>query len=246
MSDVEQGIDSLQVRRGNPNLKPYMNYQTNFTGEWQHKIWYVNLQGIYQIAPHEIMEESFWDNNENVIVQTTANQKRWQMARAESNIRIGPFLKKIVEIDATIGYDHYISNGKNYYHTYDWLWGEIGIEFNYKNFMLGCDWHRNPHTFTGETMLGSDDNLMELELGYRYKNWQVAIAAMQPFVNSYHVDSRNYSAIASYNRKMYSNDLTHLFLFQIAYNVNFGHRYHNGQKLLHNADNDSGVMNVGK
>lgn len=35
LSDVEQAVDSFQIRRGNPNLKSYMCYHTELTYEWK-------------------------------------------------------------------------------------------------------------------------------------------------------------------------------------------------------------------
>ena len=45
LSDVEQAVDSFQIRRGNPNLKSYMCYHTELTYEWKKGIFYTNLWG---------------------------------------------------------------------------------------------------------------------------------------------------------------------------------------------------------
>ena len=59
LSDVEQAVDSFQIRRGNPNLKSYMCYHTELTYEWKKGIFYTNLWGAYDYRPNAIMDEEF-------------------------------------------------------------------------------------------------------------------------------------------------------------------------------------------
>ena len=58
LSAVEQIVDSLQIRRGNPNLKAYLRYHTELTYEWQKGIFYSNLWGAYDYRPNALWTRS--------------------------------------------------------------------------------------------------------------------------------------------------------------------------------------------
>ncbi|MGG6497740.1 UNVERIFIED_CONTAM: TonB-dependent receptor, partial [Bacteroidetes bacterium 56_B9] len=63
LSDVEQAVDSFQIRRGNPHLKSYMCYHTELTYEWKKGIFYTNLWGAYDYRPNAIMDEKIQEGN---------------------------------------------------------------------------------------------------------------------------------------------------------------------------------------
>lgn len=86
LSAVEQIVDSLQIRRGNPNLKAYLRYHTELTYEWQKGIFYSNLWGAYDYQPNAIMDEKYQDGDK--IVQTWDNQKDWQKLSGRLTLRV--------------------------------------------------------------------------------------------------------------------------------------------------------------
>ncbi|KAA6319179.1 TonB-dependent receptor SusC, partial [termite gut metagenome] len=73
LSAVEQMVDSFQIQRGNPNLKPFLRYRSELTYELQKGIFYGNLWGTYEYHPGAIMDEKYLEGGK--IVQTWNNQK---------------------------------------------------------------------------------------------------------------------------------------------------------------------------
>ncbi|MDR1981091.1 MAG: carboxypeptidase-like regulatory domain-containing protein [Tannerellaceae bacterium] len=242
LSAVEQVIDSFQIQRGNPNLSPYLRYQSELNYEWQKGLFYVNLQGVYEYLPSPIMEEKRLEGNK--IVQTWDNQKSWQRMTTNIQLRVGP-VKDILLLSINGGFNHYVSHGNSYRHMYNNPFVNAMLAGFYKNFQASLMWNTNWNRFYGETMEGGENTHIIL-LNYRHRGMNVGIGAFNPFVNNFHMDTENWSEHASYRKKLYSNDLSRLFLFQFSYNFSFGRSFNAGGKRLNNTDEDAGVMKAGK
>ena len=63
ISNVEQIIDSLQIRRGNPNLSVSHTWMTNLYYEWRNDIFNVNFNMNYQYQQNPVMEETLREGN---------------------------------------------------------------------------------------------------------------------------------------------------------------------------------------
>ena len=242
LSAIEQLVDSLQIQRGNPNLKPYMRYSTELTYEIQKGIFYGNLWGMYEYQPKAIMEEKHLDGDK--IVQTWDNQKNWQRASSRLTLRVGP-VKDIVTLSATGGVNHYISHGNTYKHEYTNWYTDIQLNAVYKQFNAGFGMQTNWNWFYGETMSGGE-NIHYLMVGYKYKNLSLTAGMFNPFVDNYKVKAENRSQYASYKKSNYIKESSQMFLLRLTYNFSFGRSFKSGQKRLNNTDDDSGVMSTGK
>jgi hypothetical protein len=243
LSAVDQTIDSLQIQRGNPNLKPYLNYRTELTYEIQKGIFYGNVLGAYRYQPNIIMDEKYWEGNK--IVQTWNNQKDWQHVRSEMTLRVGP-VKDIVRFSVTGGVNHYTSNGNSYRHTYTNWYTRMDLSATYKNFMANFSMNTNYDFFLGETMRGGD-KLHSISLGYRLKDMSFSLGMLNPFADNYELRTEeNRSQYASFYKTNYINQISRLKLFTYSYNISFGRKFKIEQKRLNNADEDSGVMKSGK
>lgn len=242
LSDVTQTIDSLQVQRGNPLLKPYLRYRTELTYELQKGIFYGNLMGRYEIRPHAIMNEKRLEGDK--IVQTWDNQKDWQHLNGQLMLRVGP-VKDFLQFSATGGVNHYISNGNLYRHVYTNWFMDGNVSANYKKFTFvsGLETHWN--YFYGEAMYGGE-NIHYVQLDYRHKELSVSAGMFNPFVNNYKQDEENWSQYASYKKSRYINESSHMFLMSLTYNFSFGRKFNANRKRLDNSDDDSGVMSTGK
>jgi hypothetical protein len=243
LSVVEQTIDSIQILRGNPNLKPYLRYESNLNYEWQKGLFYLNWKGQYEYLPSAIMDEKFRDGNK--IVQTWDNQKNWQHLYTGLLLRIGP-IKDFLVVMLHGSVNHFISNGNNYRHVYTNPSGYAVVSGNYKQFQTQFIWQIAPsNRFYGETLYGGEVAHV-LSLGYNYKNMNFGLGAYNPFVNNYRQDTENRSEYASYKKSMYINEMSRMFFFTFSWNVDFGRSFQSGQKRLNNADEDAGVMKAGK
>lgn len=242
LSAIDQTVDSLQIQRGNPNLKPYLNYGVALTYELQKGLFYGNLWGSYEYVPNAIMEEKRIEGDK--FIQTWDNQKNWQRLASRLTLRVGP-VKDILQVSGTVGVNHYLSNGNTYFHRYTNWFYSVSASATYKKFLLAFEMNSNWNWFWGETMSGGE-NIHMVMLKYNHKNLSVGVGAFNPFSDNFKQQTENWSEHASYKRTMYINESSRLFLVQLAYSFSFGRKYTAGQKRLYNSDNESGIMSTGK
>ena len=242
LSAVEQMIDSLQIQRGNPNLKPYLRYQTELTYELRKGIFYGNLWATYEYLPGAIMDEKRLEGNK--IIQTWDNQKDWQRLSCRLRLRLGP-VKDIVTMSVAGGINHYLSNGNTYRHTYTNPFTDIQINAVYKRFQAGFELYTNYNGFYGETLSGGE-NVHVLMAGYKHKNMSINAFIINPFIDNYKVDSENWSQYASYRKSYYIKESSRLFFLRFTYSFSFGRAFDASHKRLNNTDDDTGIMSSGK
>lgn len=242
LSDVEQAVDSFQIRRGNPHLKSYMCYHTELTYEWKKGIFYTNLWGAYDYRPNAIMDEKIQEGHK--IVQTWDNQKDWQKLSGRAMLRVGP-IRDILQFSFTGGVNHYMSHGNHYSHTYTNWFCEAEASLSYKQFSLFWQINTNWNNFWGETLSGGE-NIQMLAVYYKHKNLRVGVGAFNPFTDNYKVQSENWNKFASYKTNNYIKESSRMFLVNFSYNFSFGRSFKTAQRKVNNSDNDSGVMGTGK
>ena len=242
LSAVEQTIDSLQVQRGNPDLKPFVLYYSEMTYELRKGIFYGNLWGAYEYRPGAILDEKHIVGDK--IVQTWDNQKNWQRTHGRMTLRVGP-IKEIVTLSTTGGVNHYISNGNAYRHEYTNWFTNIQLNGMYKKFNATFGLNTSWNWFYGETLSGGE-NIHYLMAGYNHKDLSLSVGMFNPFVDNYKVDSENRSQYASYKKSNYLKESSRMLLLTLAYNFSFGRTFKSGQKRLNNTDDSSGVMSAGK
>ena len=242
LSAVEQMVDSLQIRRGNPNLKSYLRYHTELTYEWQKGIFYSSLWGAYDYQPKAIMDEKYQDGDK--IVQTWDNQKDWQKLSGRLTLRVGP-VKDMLQFSFTGGVNHYMSHGNMYSHTYTNWYCNAMVSFNYKQFSLFWQMNTNFNKFWGETLSGGE-NIQMLAMYYTHKNLRVGLGAFNPFTDNYKQQTENWNKYASYKKANYVKESSQMFLASVSYHFSFGRKFKAGQRKVNNSDNDSGVMSIGK
>lgn len=242
LSAVEQEVDSFQIRRGNPNLKSYLCYYTELTGEWQKGIFYTNLRATYDYQPKAIMDEKFQEGDK--IVQTWDNQKDWQKVAGRAMFRIGP-IRDWLQFSFTGGVNHYMSHGNHYSHTYTNWFCEAQASLTYKRLSLSWQMNTNWNYFGGETLTGGE-NIQILGLYYRHKNLRVGVGAFNPFTDNYKVQNENWNQFASYKTQNYIKESSRLFLLSFSYNFSFGRSFKSATRKVNNSDNASGVMTTGK
>lgn len=242
LSAVNQLIDSLQIKRGNPELSPFKQYQADLDMEYQLKPFTVLGSLRYINSPHAIMESTRWEDG--MIVRTFDNQDRWQKINASLTLRSG-LLFKMLQISLTGGVNSYWSDGLDYFHHYNNWYGNLQAMAMYKNWMAMFQWQSNWNHFWGETIHGGE-NMHTLMVMYRHKSLMVGAGMINPFVDNFKLVNENWNKIASYKRTNYVNETSRMFVVRLAWNFNFGRTYKAKSKTLNNQDTDTGILNSGK
>lgn len=189
LSAVDQWIDSLQIRRGNPELSPYKRYQVDLNMEYQLKKFTLmgNLQ--YINYPHAIMESTFREND--LFIRTFENQRGWQKINAHLTVR-SALLFKMLQVSVTGGVNSYWSDGLDYSHHYNNWYGNLQAMAMYKNWMAMFQWQTNWNHFWGETIYGGE-NMHMLMVMYRHKSLMVGGGVTNPFVDNFKIVNENWN-----------------------------------------------------
>lgn len=238
LSAVEQYLDTLQIRRGNPYLNPYRNYRASLNYEYRKGLFTGSLNIDYYNSPDRIMEETLREHDK--FIRTTVNQPGWQKISGDMTVRIGP-IKRILQLSLTGGINRYISDGNTYDHTYTNAYFRASVMAMYKKWMAMFQIQSHYDQFTGETVsTGEDAHLFMLQ--YNAGKFAVGAGIMMPFSNQYKRLNENKNAYAPYIKRAYANDFSRMVILTFSWNIDFGRTFKSGEKKLHNADTDAGIM----
>lgn len=242
LNNVEQLIDSLQIRRGNPNLKPELNFSNSLAYDYHKGLFSgsLNVGHLYEHKP--IMEETILEGDK--FIRTVNNQKSWQKLNTELELKVGP-IKNILTVSLTTGVSYFDSRGNDYHHTYTNVYFRGEVMAAYKNWMGMFQIQNHKTNFYGET-LSYDENYHLVGLMYRHKSLTFGAMMLNPFVDNWKMGNENRSKYASSKNWTYVKDSSHTFILKLTYNFSFGRKYESASRRLNNEDKDSGIMKGGK
>ena len=240
LTDYDQRIDSLQIQRGNPALKPQTNYYNAFSIDYNFKKTGVSyyLNHTYTALP--LMENSFLEND--VIVRTIENHKSFQTFNTELEFRAKPY-KDYFTVQLYSGINHYISNGNTYNHTETIYYIGGKVKINYKKLTLSWLVSQNTSdSYWGETLM-RDESAHVVSLSYNTQTYYVGLECFNMF-STKHVGSReNFNSVAPYTRFEYLDELRNMIRFKINYTFRYGKEYNAGNKKIRNSEDvESGIQ----
>jgi hypothetical protein len=204
LSNVDQFIDSLQIRRGNPFIQIPKYYYGRILYEFSAKKIEMVFQIEYRYTSKPVMESSFVEND--YIIRTVENHKNFQ--------KLSPFVafrvKKLwnflsVYVQGTL--DRYFSYGNTYTQKKSIFKLYSRVDLYYKKWRLQYSFHhKTDDVFFGETLTlqeGGD----RITLYYTQPTFQIGIGCFDPFKSTYSGAIVNNSNVAPYRKYDYVNDL---------------------------------------
>ncbi|MFT4222820.1 outer membrane beta-barrel protein [Dysgonomonas sp.] len=238
LNNVEQEIDSLQIRRGNPNLKTVMYYVSTLNAGYNKGIFGIEFYMRHSYDHKPIMEQITFEGGK--FVRSNINQKGFHRLYAETTVKLKPF-KDYLTLSITPGVNRFISYGESFTHTYT-SWRVRGsIVANYKQWSLTAEAYGRWNNFWAETQeIG--ERIHMIMAGYKADKWSLNLGILEPFSNNYSVGSRNRSTLVPTQSDVYTNKLNKIIMISFSLNLNFGRQYKAADKRLNNNDTDSGIM----
>ena len=247
LTNVEQPIDTIQIVRGNPRLKPYYDFNNTLNYNYTNKKFNGTLTAAYHYENEAIMESIFAEGNKLIIMDE--NQKSLQLLRlhyslALNGIDIGG-LKNFLTLYAGGAYFKYWSNGNNYSHNYGSFSYDMSFMLRYKEFSFMGEYKKQINRLYGET-IHKGENITNFMLIYTKNKLQVGAGVMFPFTNNYRFGTERISAVAPNTSWTYLKEAGQLGFIRINYNFEFGKKHQSGQKKINNSDSDSGIINTSR
>ncbi|MBB4035891.1 hypothetical protein GGR21_001786 [Dysgonomonas hofstadii] len=244
LNNVQQDIDALQVRRGNPDLNTVWFLSNTINAGFNKGMFGAEFYARYSYDHKPVMEQITFDSNINKFIRTNVNHKAFHRINAELALKFKP-LKDHITLTVAPGLNRYISEGNDYTHTYNNWRVRASLNANYKNWMFNAEWHPRWNWYWGET-LNLGEEIHVISAGYNAQKWSLSLVMFNPFTDNYTQGSRNQSKLVPNISDVYTNNLRQVLMVNFTLNLNFGRQYKAGNKRLNNDDSDAGIMKGSK
>lgn len=245
LSAVDQLTDSLQIQRGNPDLKPYNYYQTNFRLNYQKDKWNIGFFSNYTYRNNVIMEYVYKEKNtqgQEKFIHSYANHPNFQNWRTGINVQIG-MLWDILQLSGKVESNKYWSNGINFKHTNHSIGWQLMASLMYKNLTIMAGYQDNCNYLWGESF-STGETIHLLQAQYHIKRVNIGLNMFNPFSakDSYHRDENFLNKDAGNRNRYYIRDAAQMINVTVSWNFSFGRDYKSSGKRMNNSDKESGVM----
>lgn len=240
ISDYSQEIDFIQIQRGNPNLKPQIDFYNAlvFNYKFTKTALALYLNETYSKSP--IMECTYLDNEK--VVRTMENHKNFQNYNAEFEYGGQPF-GNLLSFKVYTGLKFYKSNGNQYTHrkTIPYYGGQVSVY--YKQFTMRWQFRKNVQDrFWGETLYRYEDGHM-LSFGYQTNKLSLSADVLNLFSLKHISAQENYSSVAPYKRYEYLDETRNLIRLNLTLNLSYGKKYKEASKRINsNTSSESSVI----
>ena len=238
ISAADQLIDSLQIKRGNPDLDTYMQYALKYRLNFNKGKVNIGFSNNYYYYDRPLMQHIYRENGK--FVQSYANHRRGQQMNTGINFRIGP-LWDMLTLSGDFSFNQRWVHGINYTHTNRNIGGELTAMFSYKNFTSFLYYQHQGDSFWGET-LSEGQKLHMVSVSYRIKNVNLGLRMFNPFKKDHSQMTQNFNQYAGYTDEYHIDDIARMVLVTASWNFSFGRDYKSKSKRMSNSDSDSGVM----
>lgn len=238
LSAVDQLTDSLQISRGNPSLKPYDSWNSNFRLNYQKGKVNIGFFGKYNHRDNPIMAYIYRENDK--FIHSYANHNRFQNLNVGMNVRVG-MLWDMLQLSGSISNDTRWSHGLNYNHCHNSLGWSLEAALMYKKFVFSASYQKNTDYLFGETFTTGEE-IHYIALQYRIKRLNVGLMMLNPFENDYCRNEDNLNKYAGNTLEYHIDDSARMIWATLSWNFSFGRDYKSGNKRMNNSDRDSGVM----
>ena len=238
LSAVDQLTDSLQIKRGNPDLIPYYIYNGSFRLNYNKGKVNVGFYTNYSHRDNPIMTHVYRENNK--FVHSYANHDKFQKLSMGLNVRIG-MLWDILQLSAGVSNDRYWSHGLNYNHHVNSFGIDLQAALMYKNLTLMAMYHKNADSFYGEELFTGEE-MHYFGAQYRIKKVNLGLMLINPFSKEYKRTEEFRNQFAGYKYSYNIDDTACAIWATLSWNVSFGRDYKSKSKRTNNSDSDSGVM----
>lgn len=238
LSAVDQLTDSLQISRGNPSLKPYDSWNSNFRLNYQKGKVNIGFFGKYNHRDNPIMAYIYRENDK--FIHSYANHNRFQNLNVGMNVRVG-MLWDMLQLSGSISNNNRWSRGVNYNHHHNSLGWSLEAALMYKKFVFSASYQKNTDYLFGETFTTGEE-IHYIALQYRIKRLNVGLMMLNPFENDYCRNEDNLNKYAGNTLEYHIDDSARMIWATLSWNFSFGRDYKSGNKRMNNSDRDSGVM----
>lgn len=238
LSAADQLTDSLNINRGNPDLKPGDNYNIKFRLNYNKSKWNIGLFCNYYMYDEAIMPHIYREKDK--FIHSYANHPDFQWLSSGIDVRLG-MLWNILTLSGGIYTKQYWSNGIDFRHSHHSIGWQFGATFMYRNFTGMFLYKNDMDNFFGET-LNRGEKAQLVQLQYRLKKMNIGLRMFNPFQKDYKRRDANWNKYASYDYEYHVDDIARMVCVTFSWNFSFGRNYKGGSKRMNNSDTENGII----
>jgi hypothetical protein len=243
LSPVFQQTDDVEGTIGNPNLKPSEQLRDALLLRYNHSSGFYAFSSIGAMRIfHTYFDVYHYDADRDLFILTYQNADLWYVpyAYAEVGVR-GLWSHLNLSLDGT--YYHYVSKGSEFSHTRNNFTANANAQFYWNNFVAGANFTLLPQwTLNAERYIMSE-MAQSLYVQYRYKSLTAMLAWHCPFnKEGYRYETIGLSAVHPYHHTHWTANNGNLVVLGLTWQMDFGRKFHKGEKTLQNGGYDNGMV----
>lgn len=242
LSPIDQAIDGIQIERGNPELKPYLQHRARLQYSFSNNR-NLDLGAAVFITDADKPIANYYSWEGRNILRSYSNDGHYNFTGFDLSASWQP-LRDWLSLSADITFTHYDSRGKGFRHTLNSFEENFQLEVFHWNFTLSFEFNNPAPTLFGET-IERGERMSLVALSYHWKNWQFSCAVFMPF-GSYSQSTKVISDLVSQETEIRSHKIQRMPSLRISYNLNWGHQKSANRKLEARTEGASGATAAGR
>lgn len=243
LSDVEQGIDSLTIMRGNHLLKPYNTLQNQIDfSVWDNKKFASELTLVANRSFNPIQQDILYSPIKNQFIFQENNQDYDVNYGAQVIVQMTDILNLFM-FQVFGGWNYYKSKGETYEHTLNNFDYGFYLAMTYKGFQINGSWRKPSKSLSGQYVITSE-NYSSIAASYKLKNLNIGMGLMFPFTDGSKYRTELLSKSIASDRNVLIRNNSNMLYISMSYNINWGRSIFNNNNRLQNIDDVNSILKV--
>ena len=240
MANITRKMNSIEIEKGNPDLRPYIEYDNRLDVTYNISRFYFQLAYSYRFSRHPFAPNSYIDDCAIYYVTDKYNKSRVHTLSTFLNYEV---IKDRLTLSGSCAFSKtlfqkdnldYSKNIWNYY-----VEGNLNLT---KNWSMNFGIINNRKEFRGNLYLAQEDAVY-FSTSYHLKQWMFTAGIWDPFRSKIKLSERNYAnskftkSIISWNA-----DKANMVYIQVSLSLNKGHKAQTLRQKIHNIDDEDGIV----
>ena len=243
MNDVTQVINPYLLSRGNPDLSPYTTYEVLAGYDYTGKRLTFELMGAYEHRHEPITDHIYYDNQEDVFVNSYLNQGAMKRYDITACGKYTGLFNKILTLSARLRYNHYETTGLGYRHHLNVFSAQLEALATYKDFSFSITGNTRNKSLLGER-LSYPELYSTALIQYRKDNCFIGLGMYYPFAKQWDAGTDVLSAIAPQKSWTKIKENGRMLFVRFSWSFSTGRKYQGGQKNLNNQGGRSSLSSM--
>lgn len=231
LSPVKQQIDTYQVRMGNTSLTPYHRFEGHFDLDFTFKNISMKVVVGDEYSKRPILSHKTYDFDK--ILQTYSNTGYCNHFYIKGQLTTKLFLKEL-SLSLEGGWHTMKSNGVNYSHSYRQPFINAQLMYMKGNWWVMAKYNNAYNRLWGESITTVNNNLLNLGVGYSYRNATFMAGIVNP-IGKIGLKSSDLSEIAGFERTYHVSSSERLLWVGVSLNIFKGVKRSEAIRKLNNS-----------